>query len=93
MREVLRRVVPLLDDLALFIELLRDHVDVRRLDVDLDERLLRGFRRALVGGDERVRQRLQQDLDRDPLLALDRVERVHHVGVHGRSLRIRGESR
>ena len=73
------RVVPLLDDVALFVELLRDDVDVAGLDVDLDERFFGGVGHALVRGDEGVRQRLQHDLDRDPLLALDGVERLHHV--------------
>ena len=79
------RVVPLLDDVALFVELLRDDVDVAGLDVDLDERLFGRVGHALVRGDQRVRERLEHDLDGDPLLALDRVERLHHLGVHGRS--------
>src|SRR5207302_8419017 len=40
----------------------------------------------LVGGDERVRQRLEHDLDLDALLALDALERLHHFAIH-RSLR------
>ena len=83
--EVLRRVVPFLDHVTVFIQLLRDHIDLAGLDVDLDERFLGGIGHALVSGDQRIGQRFQHDLDRDPLLALNRVERFHHVAIHGRS--------
>ena len=42
--EVFGRVVPLADDVAVFVEFLRDHVDVAGLDVDLDERFFGGVR-------------------------------------------------
>ena len=77
--EVVRGVVPFADDLPLLVKLLRDDVDVAGLDVDLDERLLRGVRHPLVGGDERVGERLEHHLDGDALLALDVLERLHHV--------------
>ena len=83
--EVVGRVVPLAGDVALFVELLRDHVDLAGLDVDLDERFLGRVGHALVRGDERVRERLEHDLDRDALLALDVLERLHHLGVHDRA--------
>ena len=54
--EVGGRVVPLAGDVAVFVELLRDHADLAGLDVDLDQRLLGGVGHALVRGDERVRQ-------------------------------------
>ncbi len=76
--EVVRRVVPLLDDLAFLVELLGDDVDVAGLDVDLDQRLVRRVGHPLVRGHQRVRERLEHDLDGDALLALDRVERLHH---------------
>ena len=79
--EVGGRVVPLADDVALFVELLRDHADLAGLDVDLDERFFGGFGHALVRGDERVRQRLQHDLLGDPLLDRERGERFEHLGV------------
>ena len=66
--EVGGRVVPLAGDVALFVELLRDHADLAGLDVDLDERFLGRFGHALVRGDERVRQRLEHDLFGDALL-------------------------
>ena len=81
--EVVGGVVPLAYDVAVFVELLRDHADVAGLDVDLDERLLGRVRHPLVRGDERVRERLEHDLDRDALLALDVLERFHHFGIHG----------
>ena len=77
--EVGGRVVPLADDVALFVELLRDHADLAGLDVDLDERFLGGFGHALVRGHERVRQRLQHDLFGDPLLDGERGERFEHL--------------
>ena len=80
--EVVGRVVPLAGDIALFVELLRDDADVAGLGVDLDERFLRRVGQALVRGHQRVRQCLEHDLDGDALLALDVLERLHHVGVH-----------
>ena len=77
--EVLRRVVPFLDDVTVFVELLRDHMDLAGLDVDLDERLVRGVGHPLICGDQRICQRLEHDLDGNALFALDRVERFHHV--------------
>ena len=52
---------------------------VAGLHVDLDQRLLGGVGHALVRRDQRVRERLQHDLDRDALLALDVLERLHHL--------------
>ena len=73
------------DDVAVLVELLRDHADLAGLDVDLDQRLLGRVGHALVRGDERVRERLEHDLDRDALLALDVLERLHHLGIHRRT--------
>jgi len=77
--EVLRRVVPFLDDVTVFVELLRDHVDLAGLDIDLDQRFVRRIGHPLIGSDQGVRQRLEHDLDRDPFFALDRIQRFHHV--------------
>ena len=79
--EVGGRVVPLARDVALFVELLRDHADLAGLDVDLDERFLGGVGHALVRGDERVRQRLEHDLFGDPLLDCERRQRLEHLGI------------
>ena len=79
--EVLRRVVPLADDLALLVELLRDHLDVAGLDVDLDQRLFGRVRQPLVRGHERVRERLEHDLLGDALVDRDRGEGLHHLVV------------
>ena len=81
--EVLRRVVPLANDMAFLVEFLRNDANVAGLDVDLDEGFLGRARQALVRRDERVRERLEHDLDRDALLALDVLERFHHVAIHG----------
>ena len=77
--EVGGRVVPLARDVALFVELLRDHLDRAGLHVDLDQRFLGRVGHPLVGGEERVGQRLEHDLDGDALLALDVLERLHHL--------------
>ena len=79
--EVGGRVVPLPNDVAVFVELLRDHADLAGLDVDLDERFLGGVGHALVRGDERVRQRLEHDLFRDALLDGERRQRFEHLGI------------
>ena len=73
------RVVPLAGDVAVLVELLGDHLDRAGLHVDLDQRLLGGVGHALVRGEERVGERLEHDLDRDALLALDVLERLHHL--------------
>ena len=83
--EVVGRVVPLAGDVAVLVELLRDHLDVAGLHVDLDQRFLGRVGHALVRGEERVRERLEHDLDRDALLALDVLERFHHLGIHRRA--------
>ena len=77
--EVGGRVVPLARDVALFVELLGDHLDRAGLHVDLDQRFLGRVGHPLVGGEERVGQRLEHDLDGDALLALDVLERLHHL--------------
>ena len=83
--EVVRSVVPLASDVALFVELLRDHLDRAGLHVDLDQSFLGRGGHALVRGEQSVRERLQHDLDGDALLALDVLERLHHLGIHLRA--------
>ncbi len=80
--EVGGRVVPLADDGAVLVELLGHHADLAALGVDLDQRLLGGVGHALVGGDERVGQGLEQDLEVDALLPFDDPERLHQLEVH-----------
>ena len=79
--EVGGRVVPLAGDVALFVELLRDHADLTGLDVDLDERFLGRFGHPLVRGDERVRERLEHDLFGNALFDRERRERFEHLRV------------
>ena len=80
--EVGRGVVPLADDGAVLIELLGHNRDFAALGVDLDQRFLGGVRHALVGGDERVGQSLEQDLEVDALLPFDDPEGLHQLEVH-----------
>ena len=79
--EVGGRVVPLARDVALFVELLRDHADLAGLHVDLDQRFFGRVGHALVRGDERVGQRLEHDLLGDPLLDRQRRQRFEHLGI------------
>ena len=77
--EVLRRVVPLPHDIAVLVELLRVDPYLARVGVDGDDCFFGGTGLALVGGDERVRQRVQELLLRHPALALYDLERFHEV--------------
>ena len=79
--EVVRGVVPLADDVAVLVELLAVDADLTRVGVDGDEGLLGGVGQPLVGGDERVGQRLEQGLDRDPLVPGDLPQRVEELEV------------
>ena len=58
--EVVGRVVPLPDDVAVLVELLAVDPDLARLGVDRDDRLLGRVGEALVGGDEGVGQGVEQ---------------------------------
>ena len=79
--EVGGRVVPLAGDVALFVELLRDHADLAGLHVDLDQRFFGRVGHALVRGHERVGQRLEHDLLGDTLLDRQRRQGFEHLGV------------
>ena len=85
--EVVRGVVPLADDLAVFVELLAVHPDLAGVGVDGDHRLLGRVGATLVGGNERVGQGVEQRVDRNPLVAGDLAQRVEELEVglaHGR---------
>jgi hypothetical protein len=69
--EVVRRVVPLADDLAVLVELLAVDADLTRVGVDGDDRLLGRVGTALVGRHQGVGQGVEQRLDGDPLVAGD----------------------
>ena len=79
--EVVGGVVPLADDVAVLVELLAVDADLARLGIDGDDRLLGRTRPALVGGHEGVGQRVEQRLDRDPLVARDLAEGVEEFEV------------
>ena len=85
--EVVRRVVPFPDDLALLVELLAVDPDLARVGVDGDDRLLGRVGAPLVGRDQRVRQGVEERLHRDPLVARDLAQGVQELEVglaHGR---------
>ena len=79
--EVVRRVVPLADDLAVLVELLAVDADLARVGVDGDDGLFGRVGAALVGGHQRVGQGVEQRLDRDPLVAGDLAQRVEELEV------------
>ena len=68
-------------DVAVLVELLAVDADLPRLGVDGDDGLLGGARPALVGGDQRVGQRVEEGLDRDPLVARDLAQGVEEFEV------------
>ncbi len=68
--------------LAVLVELLGQDPDVHRIGVDGDPGVLVGVGHALVGGFECVGERCEQRVDRDPLVGCERLERLHHLGVH-----------
>ena len=74
--EVLGGVVPLLDDVAVLVELLAVDPDLPRLGIDRDERLFGRAGTPLVGGDEGVGERVEEGLGRDPLVPRDLAEGV-----------------
>ena len=79
--EVVGRVVPLVEDVAVLVELLAVDADLAGLRVDRDDRLLGGVRASLVGGDERVGQRVEQRVDRDALVPGDLAQRIQELEV------------
>ena len=79
--EVVGSVVPLAGDVALFVQLLAVHADLAGVRVDRHDGLLGGLREALVGGDEGVGERVEQRVDRDPLLRRDLLERLQEVEI------------
>ena len=70
-----------------FGQLDREHAEVAGVRVELDGRVARGAGRLLVGGEERVLERLDQRVLLDPLLALDRLDRLDDLSAHLTTLR------
>ena len=74
--EVVRGVVPLPHDVAVLVELLAVDPDLTGVGVDGDTASSAASGHALVGGDERVGQGVEQGVDADALVAGDLLERV-----------------
>ncbi len=74
--EVLRRVVPLPDDVAVLVELLAVDPDITGVRIDGDHGLLGRVRHALVGRHERVGQGVEQGVDADALVSGDLLQRL-----------------
>ena len=81
--EVVGRVVAWVDPVAFLVDVVGHHLDVAGEGVDLDLGLVARSGHALVGRRQRVGERLEQHVDRDPLLGGEELEGVHHVGVAG----------
>ena len=79
--EVVGRVVPLPDDVAVLVELLAVDADLARLGVDGDDGLLGRTRASLVGGHQRVGQGVEKGLDGDALVARDLAQGVEEFEV------------
>ena len=79
--EVVRGVVPLADDIAVFVELLAVDTDLPGIGVDGDHRLLGRVRHALVRSHQGVGEGIEQRLDRDPLVPRDLAECVEELEI------------
>ena len=80
--EVGRRVVVLLDDRALVVEVLRPDDHLAGLPVDRDAGVRHGVRRVLVGAEQRGLQGADQVLEGDLLLTLDAAQGGQVDGHH-----------
>ena len=90
--EVGGRVVPLARDVAVFVELLRDHVDLAGLDVDLDERFFGRVGMRLYAVTSAFASASSMISSEIPFLDRERRQRFEHLGIlHAFSLaRARG---
>ncbi len=79
--EVVGSVVPLARHVALVVELLAVDADLTRIRVDGDHSLFGSLRETLVGRHEGVRERVEQGVDRDPLLHGDLLQRLEEVEI------------
>ncbi len=87
--EVVRGVLPLVDDVAVLVELLAVHDDLAGVRVDGDPGLLGGARGALVGRDERVGEGIENGVRGDALVSCHRFECFEHfVDVHAVPFRL-----
>ena len=87
--EVIRRIFPLAEDVAVFIELLGIHGDVTGFRVDGDPCLLGGAGIPLVGGHEGVGEGVEDRFDRHPPLALEQLERIHDLSIDSHAVSCR----
>src|SRR5262249_34989521 len=75
------RVVPLVDPVAVLVEVVRRERELHRLRVDLDDDLVGGARPALVRRRQRVHQDVQQRILRQTLLLSEQADRFGHVEI------------
>ena len=81
--EVLGRVLPLTDDVAVLVELLGVDVHLPAVGVDGDDRFLRRVGHALVGRDQGVGESVEEGVHGDALLALEDLQGLHQLEVRG----------
>ena len=80
--EVFGCVLPLPGDVAVLVEILGVDEDVPGVRVDRDPSFFGRTRASLVGRDQRIGQRIEQHVDRDPALALEQLEGIHDIRIH-----------
>ena len=78
---LLRRVVALVDPVAVLVDVVGDEREVHRLGVDLDDHLVGRVRAALVGRGQGVDQHMQQGVVGDLLLLRQQADRFAHVEI------------
>ena len=78
---LLRRVVALVDPVAVFVDVVGDERELHRLGVDLDDDFVGGVRAALVGRSECVDEDVQQRVLGDALLLGQHADGLAHVEV------------
>ncbi len=82
--EVARCVFPLTGHVSVFVQVLAVDRDLAGVGIDRHPGLLGGARRPLVGGHERVGERVEDRVRGHALLTFEKVERVQQVVVHHR---------
>ena len=92
--EVVRGVFPLLDDVPVLVEVLSIDEDLAGVRIDRDPGLFGRAGCALVGGHERVGERVENGLCGNALLSLEELQCIQQVVIHRlsptRSCRVSG---
>ena len=68
--------------LALFVELLREHLELHGVGVDRDPGVLIRLRHPLIRMLKSIGERTKEGVHGDPSIGGERLQRIHHVLVH-----------